>query len=66
VDLPPAAPWNGGIDGAGGLTSADARLRPAIGADACLEKPVEPERFRAIVARLSEDASANRGEPRTR
>jgi CheY-like chemotaxis protein len=42
------------------VASADVRGRPAVGADACLEKPVEPERFHAIVARLSADASANR------
>ncbi len=43
------------------VTSADARARPAIGADACLEKPVEPERFHAIVARLSANPPADRG-----
>jgi CheY-like chemotaxis protein len=42
------------------VASADVRERPAVGADACLEKPVEPEQFRLIVARLSAEASANR------
>ena len=35
------------------VTSAAARDAPPAGADACLEKPVDPEGFRAIVGRLS-------------
>jgi two-component system chemotaxis response regulator CheY len=42
------------------VTSGDVQERPAMGEDAWLEKPVEPHRFYAIVARLSADASANR------
>jgi CheY-like chemotaxis protein len=41
------------------VTSGDVRERPAMGEDAWLEKPVAPDRFYAIVARLSADASAN-------
>lgn len=42
------------------VTSAVARERPPAGADACLEKPVDPEGFRSIVGRLSARAAGLR------
>jgi CheY-like chemotaxis protein len=43
------------------VTSAMARERPPEGADACLEKPIEPSQFRALVARLSSGARGRSG-----
>jgi CheY-like chemotaxis protein len=40
------------------VTSALAREHPPEGADACLEKPIEPTKFGALVARLSSGARA--------
>jgi CheY-like chemotaxis protein len=45
------------------VTSAMARECPPEGADACLEKPIEPTQFRALVARLSAGARARAGAP---
>jgi CheY-like chemotaxis protein len=42
------------------VTSAAARDGPPTGADACLEKPVEPEGLRALVGRLSRVSAARR------
>jgi CheY-like chemotaxis protein len=45
------------------VTSALASASPPEGADACLEKPLEPTQFRALVARLFDGARARAGAP---
>lgn len=42
------------------VASAGATQSPPMGADACADKPVEPDGFRATVARLSTRAAAER------